>query len=160
MRFGTTTMMMGNKALMGLICLFTVACNQGAPRDDTPTRPDNLPQNAEWRGGLDGGFWISCEKTDGGAASIVCTTYWTDGDLHMKQEFKLCARESLTGLFSWHDWGGLYEAPTRPGSVAFVPVKPALIYTHNQIDDEITAKVRREFEQETAFECPTELIMN
>jgi len=43
-----------------LVCyFFTAACS---PQNPTPARPDSVPKEAMWIGGIDGGAWILLNK--------------------------------------------------------------------------------------------------
>ena len=46
-----------------------------------PTRPNNVPQNVQWVGGYDGGYWIKCNEvyTDGKQV-FSCEVYSEKGD--------------------------------------------------------------------------------
>jgi hypothetical protein len=39
----------------------------------SPTRPDAVPKNAVWSGGVDGGMWIFCESN--GLLELECKAY-------------------------------------------------------------------------------------
>lgn len=44
-----------------------------AHSSEAPRRPTNVPQNAQWAGGADGGVWVQCNPIDKGV--LVCRVY-------------------------------------------------------------------------------------
>jgi hypothetical protein len=46
-------------------------------RESKPARPSNVPKDAKWAGGVDGGGWVTC--TSSNENFNVCTTYGEDG---------------------------------------------------------------------------------
>lgn len=44
-----------------------------ANSSEAPNRPANVPQNAQWAGGADGGVWVQCKAIDKGVLS--CRVY-------------------------------------------------------------------------------------
>lgn len=53
-----------------------------------PPQPLNLPSDAFWQGGIDGGYWYSCKKsrTD---FEFHCKLYGDDGNVVIKDSFEL-----------------------------------------------------------------------
>jgi hypothetical protein len=61
-----------------------------------PPRPTNVPEEAVWAGGEDGGAWIDC-SLDIEKGANFCTVYFDrDGDVWARTHFVL--RDSGTGL--------------------------------------------------------------
>ena len=144
--------------IFGALTVFLAACGSNSgPGDLVPPRPDNLPEQAEWRGGLDGGDWVYCERSDG---TYVCSIYWTGGEIYSRQLFKLCAHPKPTQLFGGSDLSGLASVNVAEGTVRFVPIGPPEQFTDGQLNEALTAKARSEFEAQEAEKCPVELIVN
>jgi hypothetical protein len=53
---------MKTKSLLLIVLLFFMGCSQGDV--NPPARPNDVPKNARWGGGVDGGRWFSCEKSN------------------------------------------------------------------------------------------------
>ena len=50
-----------------LLVVFALLNGCQSENDDSssaPERPDNVPNHAEWSGGVDGGSWFSCEEVE------------------------------------------------------------------------------------------------
>lgn len=144
------------KVLVAL-SIFLASCGSDSRSDNyVPPRPDNLPEKAEWRGDLDGGNWVSCERS---GEIYTCSTYWTGGEIYSRQSFRLCVEGEATRLFEGHDLSGLVSVDTVRGTVRFVPTAPAEVFTDGQLDEALTAKVRSDFEAQEPTPCPVELVV-
>lgn len=64
---------LGVAALMFLFSLFQAGCYRAYP----PPRPDSVPIDAVWAGGLDGGGWVRCSTPS--SEFNICTIYDEEG---------------------------------------------------------------------------------
>ena len=144
--------------ILGALVIFLAGCGYDSQSEDlTPPRPENLPEQAVWRGGLDGGEWYFCERSE---ESYVCSIYWTKGNLYSRQSFKLCAHLHPSQLFRGSDRSGMTTVNVTEGTVRFVPIGPPELFSYGQPSKELTESARSEFEAQEAHTCPVELVVN
>jgi hypothetical protein len=74
--------------LFVLSIIVTVSCKPVARR--TPPRPDSVPQDAFWSGGVDGGNWYKCDSAQAGPRLYWLTIYFDfDGRIRARGSFRL-----------------------------------------------------------------------
>ncbi len=72
------------EALVLVLLALSVACKENyEPKE----RPANLPAEAVWAGGPDGGCYILCKPPENG--SNACTVYFVNGQVWMKGNYVL-----------------------------------------------------------------------
>ena len=72
---------------MGCILLFllcSMACNNSS---ELGLRPSNIPREAAWTGGLDGGAYIYCKSPEDGPNA--CNVYFANGELYRSGKYVL-----------------------------------------------------------------------
>ena len=70
---------------------FALTGESCGPRSPDPPRPPNLPAEAIYVGGLDGGQWASCEGSEDGA--LHCSIYDSaSGQVRYESWFRYCPR--------------------------------------------------------------------
>lgn len=57
-------------ALLALTMLLTTGCDAGTTASTEPPRPDNVPTEAIWTGGLDGGVYVLLSRSEGTEGSV------------------------------------------------------------------------------------------
>ena len=99
---------MRNRILLLAVVAVAVSCGY---RKVPPDRPTNVPAQAVWAGGLDGGSFVHCE-VDSSRDVNKCTVYNEDtgqvmeqGDFRLKTEGRAARVEELK--YTWADWGGM-----------------------------------------------------
>jgi hypothetical protein len=86
-----------------LISLHSLACSKEQP----PSRPLTVPQDAQWAGGPDGGCWVRC-SIDVQRDVNYCVAYLdTTGDIMQSGDFRLRGLHRAARLeelsYSWCD---------------------------------------------------------
>lgn len=76
-----------NKIMVLLFLLLTVSCVQ--KKNAAPDRPTNVPANAIWYGGSDGGCWIRISDTDRKNEFYAEIYYQNNGAIWQKGIFKM-----------------------------------------------------------------------
>ena len=130
--------------LVVVICLL-VGCGQNNAYVTGPPRPAGLPEDAVWRGGPEGGDWISCELENTG---LSCSGYGAATvSLMFRQRYKLCAAENnlseLVGYLPFLD----EPVDVLEGKIQLVQIGPPEIFSNGEKDVELTDKAAAEFGQ-------------
>jgi hypothetical protein len=69
------------KAIILIFVIFMCSCNNSVNKN----RPENIPENAIWKGGSDGGCWLAIEVTN--ESILQAIIYYENGELWTKGEF-------------------------------------------------------------------------
>lgn len=128
-------------ALMAL-GLWVAACSENAVEDTEPERPASLPESAEWRGGLDGGDWVSCEAVDGG---LRCSLYWQTGEIYGQVDYDICLNGSLESLHGY-GFANMLSVEAVSPPIVLVPTQPPTLYRDGQISPTLTEEARRDWD--------------
>ncbi|MBK9564264.1 MAG: hypothetical protein IPO37_03445 [Saprospiraceae bacterium] len=63
------------KSLIVILIIFMLSCNNPVNKN----RPSNVPENAIWKGGSDGGCWIIINPIAEG--NLECKVFYENGDV-------------------------------------------------------------------------------
>jgi hypothetical protein len=126
-----------------LFLIVTILCNcenlpEGQPKP--PLRPAHVPLKAIWRGGLDGGNWIFCEKSKN---NLLCEYFFERSDISYRQVFKLCSNTEYSDWVDYVDGSGNKYASINDEAFFLLPISPPVYYRDNRIDKKLTEEEQR-----------------
>lgn len=141
-----------------LVALIVLGGCQAEP--EPPERPANVPEDAVWIGGWDGGRWHRCVQ----AGDLFECTQWQYGDVSTRQMFRLCADADPSQWPAFIAGSPAERIPTKRGAFVLVPAGPQLVYRGNVIDEDMTGNNREDFAKgrsdlgEADLSCRTPLV--
>lgn len=94
-----------------LMCLAFLGCERQASEPSPPVRPANVPVDAVWVGGMEGGVFVLIRKPEElSDDNYTGEVYYSSGDLSYKGEMKLLppgsAAFDVTTKESFEGWDG------------------------------------------------------
>ncbi len=94
--------------LPALFIVFLTACTEKEYEQSIPERPTNVPKNAIWVGGLDGGVFVLLETSD--ATKYSGEVYYSHGPLSYEGAFKIFPEDAppidLNNHEAYQGWDG------------------------------------------------------
>lgn len=136
-----------------IVTCSVLAVGCGSKETFEPKRPNGLPQNAMYAGGIDGGEWVSCTPTSDNR--LVCVIFdSTTGDPRYEKSLKICPSMLLVVERTRKDLRPRYldaEIAQFDGAPAFVdrPFKyyPRPADSHDEIErqEELSRKYYEDY---------------
>ena len=130
-----------------------LGCTESSP--EPPSRPDYVPQDAEWIGGWDGGRWHHCKLQTNG---LIECTQWAYGDVYTTQNFKLCGPQNPSKWAGFISGSGEDRVSTKATAFELVPVGPMTVYKEGKLWKDETENARSLFPGELDISCPVQLV--
>jgi hypothetical protein len=84
---------MSKHACLLVIAALLVGCSPGQ------SRPSNLPTDATWLGGPDGGVWLACVQLN--PSRLRCSVFQENGDLLQSGTYSAKSTVSVTDLVAF-----------------------------------------------------------